>query len=323
MSSVTYPAVTSAEAVALTISNANQLHKVVNGNTEETIETYEGLGNIPSVAKALRDAAAYKVPLDWLEGGLETELLQPRTYLGNLYVPLMVPAAMGVSPTSTSWRLYAPLSRVVVEREKQLGSDITANISLLTTIKYVPGDNNLDIFVDGARADLGSEYLETSPVSVTWLVDIPAEADIVFLSGKAAAGNIDIDALEAAAAAATLASTEAQTARDEAVAAAASIGGLTIKSVVSPYTLLTEAQDNDTVLVFDSAAACTINLPEGLTVGTSLSYRNKQGGVITLTPTGAAALEGAGNTTTDSTKANSLYVESTNLFVSVGDLTTV
>jgi hypothetical protein len=324
-----YPATTSGEAVALTISNANQFHQVVNGDTETTVETYQGLGNIPSVAKALKDAAAYKTPVAWVEGDTETELLQPRLFNSNIYVPLTVPAFMGGAPTNTAWRLYAPLSRVIVLDEFQTGSDISGGISTLQNITYAVGENNLQVYVDRARAYLGVDYLETNESQIEWLVDIDADAVIAFYAGSTTSGNIDanyllslVGAAEAAATSAENSATDAQESAEEAALAAASVTLLNVKSVSSPYTLLTGLGDNKSILVFDTSDPCEIILPAGITTGVSVSFRNKQGGEITLIPDGTT-LVGAGNTTNDSTKANSLYVEDTNYFVSVGDMSEV
>ncbi len=91
------------------------------------------------------------------------------------------------------------------------------------------------------------------------------------------------------------------------------------------YTLL--PQDSGKVLRFDDPGAITLTLPEFITQvlprGFYVSFRNKQGGVITLTLEGTDVLSGPGPTTNDSTKLNSVYLEESaapNLWVSVGDL---
>lgn len=101
----------------------------------------------------------------------------------------------------------------------------------------------------------------------------------------------------------------------------------TIKDVGgTSYTLL--PSDSGKILVFDTASAVNITLPEQATNvlprGYYVSFRNKQGGAITLNTEGTDVLTGAGSVTNDSTKMNSVYLEesaSPNTWVSVGDLT--
>ena len=57
MANHVYPASNNAEAIALNISNANQFYTVLQGSIDDFIPTYEGNGEIPSVAKALNEAA--------------------------------------------------------------------------------------------------------------------------------------------------------------------------------------------------------------------------------------------------------------------------
>jgi len=105
MANPVYPATNNAEAVELNIYNANQFFTVLNGGIDASISTYEGNGDIPSIAKALNEAAAYKTPLDWATSGEETDLLQPRLFENGLYIPLKVPAPFAASPSSSAWRL--------------------------------------------------------------------------------------------------------------------------------------------------------------------------------------------------------------------------
>ena len=58
----------------------------------------------------------------------------------------------------------------------------------------------------------------------------------------------------------------------------------------------------------------------GLSIGGYISYRNKQGGAITITPTGSSLIEGSGAVTNDSTKVGSLYIEDATTIVTIGDL---
>src|SRR5690606_27123782 len=156
-----------------------------------TVETFEGNGNIPSVAKAMYDAAAYKEPIAWVNGDTEADLLQPRLYLDNVYVPLYVPAPLTASPHSRVWRLWLPQNKVVSNRESQTGAEIASDISTLTTMEYAVGENDLRVYVDGARAFEGVDYNETSSTSITWLRSIDSAAKILFEAGDTAAGQVD------------------------------------------------------------------------------------------------------------------------------------
>jgi len=164
----TYPATNNSEAIDLNISNANQFFTILQGGIEDTIPTYEGNGEIPSVSKALAEAAAYREPIAWATIGEETNLLQPRNYDGNIYVPLKVPAPLSASPDEEYWRLYSP---------KDLASFFATNVETFTatsgqteftlsTSSYLPGNNNVAVYVNGSRL-YPSEYTETSSTEVT------------------------------------------------------------------------------------------------------------------------------------------------------------
>lgn len=318
MANPIYPATTNQQAIALTIFNAEQFHQIINGSITTSVQTYEGHGNIPSVAKALHDAAAYKEPIAWVSGDIETELMQPRLYNNNVYVPLQVPAVMGATPDSNVWRLYLPKNKVVIYRESQTGADIVANVSTLTTLSYGVGENDLRVYVDGARVSEGRDYEETSPTSITWLIDIDEEAFIQFECGDTAAGQVDTATF-------IQLKDEAEQAAQEAKDAAASVGGrkLNIKAVTTPYVLLdSDLIDNSpTLLLFDDGNACEIQVGDGLTVGGGVSFRNKQGAPISIVAVGSSTVSGAGTTTNDSTKVNSLYIEDEFTIVTVGDMT--
>jgi len=62
-----------------------------------------------------------------------------------------------------------------------------------------------------------------------------------------------------------------------------------------------------------------LNVPDGLAVGSNINFRNKQGGAITVTPTGSSVVEGAGTITNDSTKISTLYIEDASTIVTIGD----
>ena len=99
----------------------------------------------------------------------------------------------------------------------------------------------------------------------------------------------------------------------------------TIKLVGSPYTA--QAEDSGKILVFDTLNSVTLDLPENSTEvlpqGYYVSFRNKQGGPITLSPNGSDTVAGSGIVTNDSTILGTVYLEeagSPNLWISIGDL---
>lgn len=322
MATPIYPAVTNQQAISLNIFNAEQFHQIVNGGITTTVQTYEGNGNIPSVAKAMYDAAAYKVPVDWVDGGTETELMQPRKYLDNIYVPLYVPAPMTASPDSSVWRLYLPKNKVEVRTELQNGSDIVADVSTLTTIDYALGENNLFVYVDRGLAIKDVDYEETTSTSITWLTTIDAEAKILFVTGDTTSGQVDTATFLQILSDAEAAQAAAEAAQAAAEAVVNQVKTFTIKSVTTPYTILAADLDDNypTILVFDDAGACVLNVPDDLVVGGNINFRNKQGGAITVTPTGVSSVDGAGTVTNDSTKLSSLYIEDATTIVTVGDM---
>ncbi|MDF2446962.1 MAG: hypothetical protein K0S46_2198 [Moraxellaceae bacterium] len=92
------------------------------------------------------------------------------------------------------------------------------------------------------------------------------------------------------------------------------------------YTL-TEA-DNGKIIRFNTAAACTLTLPEQATAslpeGFNAQFRNAHAapGQITLATEGTDTLSGAGTVTNDSSKLNGVYLETAgtpNAWVAVGD----
>lgn len=103
----TNPASTFLQATDLAVFASNQLYDFVNGDITVSIETEEG-GDIPSVAKALHEAAAYREPIAWSNGAVQTDLVQPRDFNNTIYVPRLVPVTLGASPTtgpSGEWRI--------------------------------------------------------------------------------------------------------------------------------------------------------------------------------------------------------------------------
>lgn len=121
-----HPAESLDEAIALTIDNANRFNDVLNGDVNTFVTTCESGGQIPSVSKALAEAAAYKVPLAWDVGQTENDLLQPRDYAGNTYVPSTVPAVMDATPSSSLWRLF--VGSLKAENVKYTGLTPTGNV---------------------------------------------------------------------------------------------------------------------------------------------------------------------------------------------------
>lgn len=126
-----YPASNNQQAIDLNISNANQFFTILQGGIDDFIPTYEGNGEIPSVAKALNEAAAYKVPVAWQTTGEETDLLQPREYNGDIYVPLSVPAPFSGAPSNSFWRLYSEKSaQILIDNLTFTGDGVTTDFSI-------------------------------------------------------------------------------------------------------------------------------------------------------------------------------------------------
>lgn len=263
-----FPAENNDEAVALAIQTSNQFHDVVQGSIIETIPTYEGNGNIPSVAKALYDAAAYKVPIDWSSGSTETELMQPRIYNDNIYVPIQVPALMDPIPDDTKWRLYSQFHpyRSVIQKESQTGADISGGVSTLTTIEYPLGVNSLIVIVDGSIVD---NYTETSTTSITWDsgTEPTALQQITFLAGN----YVSVDTIY----------DEIIVARNQAVAAARS----TITTdATTAYSVL--AADENVYRRFTSGSGITVtvdlNATEAIDIGAAFHFNQAGAGQITV-----------------------------------------
>lgn len=89
------------------------------------------------------------------------------------------------------------------------------------------------------------------------------------------------------------------------------------------------AIDEGVEILFDSASACTLTVPQQSSValiqGAQFFFRNKQAGAITIATEGSDQLVGAGSVTSDATKLGGLLLESAgapNRWVAVGDLTT-
>ena len=129
-----YPAETFSEAVDLAIDGANKLRNFVNGDITTDITTEEGV--IPSVAKALNEAAAYKTPIAWNNGDVQTDLLQPRDFNNIVYVPRTIPVTLGASPTtgvSGEWRVFvlsAPTTITNTSANTQTSVDHTHSLDL-------------------------------------------------------------------------------------------------------------------------------------------------------------------------------------------------
>lgn len=87
------------------------------------------------------------------------------------------------------------------------------------------------------------------------------------------------------------------------------------------------AQDLGKVILFNSAAAVTLTLPQrsslALGAGYQAQFRNQGAGQITLATQGADVLSGAGALTGNAHKISAVYLETAgapNTWVSVGDL---
>ena len=129
----TYPATTLNEAVDLLEQDVNKFHDVLNGDATTTVAIDSG--SVPSVNKALADMAAYKVPVAWANGVQETDILQPRTYSGNAYVPLTAPVTMGAAPDG-NWKLYSytvtAVDVITLDQDSGDGAAVIVNNSGVT-----------------------------------------------------------------------------------------------------------------------------------------------------------------------------------------------
>lgn len=187
-----YPATTNAEAVDLNIQNANQFHQILQGDIDAEINTYEGLGKIPSVAKAMNEAAAYRVPTLWVDGETELDLLQPRLFNNDVYVPITVPAPLGASPDNTKWRLYRPAVAIQQITETRSGSDIISGNQLpLADITYIPQTNNIMVFVNRSLMVSGVDYTEPSTSRIDFISgSIPDADDEIFVIAGTSTTNV-------------------------------------------------------------------------------------------------------------------------------------
>lgn len=187
-----YPATTNEEAVDLNIQNANQFHMILQGSIETEITTYQGLGKIPSVAKAMNEAAAYRVPLLWSDGDTELDLLQPRRFNEDTYVPVIVPAPMDASPDNTYWRLYRPSVAFQQITEKRSGSDIISGNQLpLADVTYIPNTNNILVFVNRSLYISGVDYTEPSTSRIDFISgSIPDSDDEIFVIAGESTTNV-------------------------------------------------------------------------------------------------------------------------------------
>lgn len=102
-----------------------------------------------------------------------------------------------------------------------------------------------------------------------------------------------------------------------------------VKRDIVGATHTVEASDLGKVLVFDTASAVTLTVPQQSTTalpqGFNFAFRNKNAtpGAITVTPQGSDVVEGAGTVTNDSSKMSSCNLETAgapNTWVTAGDM---
>ena len=65
---------------------------------------------------------------------------------------------------------------VTVSTESQLGGQIVGGVTTLLLVLYEVGVDSLSIYVEGKKQRIGRDYLETSPITITWL-NVPAGTD--------------------------------------------------------------------------------------------------------------------------------------------------
>lgn len=214
-----YPPQNNAEAIELNIHNSDQFHQVLNGDINTDIDTYEGNGKIPSVAKAMFTMAAYRTPIDWVEGETETELTQTRLFNGFVYVPTMVPAPMGSAPTDSNWKLYfqsigdsstdsgfnyyreevstpnKTIFTLPFEYEiKPIGGNLVANIFVTVTAQDANENGLVDIdLVDGVQFPVDTpttnQLVLTTPLNVGDILQVRMETLATF---TIVAGQVEV-----------------------------------------------------------------------------------------------------------------------------------
>ena len=230
MSTIVYPATSNSEAIELNISNANQFFTILRGGPDDSIPTFEGFGEVPSVAKALAEAAAYKTPLPWQTTGTQSDILQPRVFNDEIYVPLKSPASFGTTPSSSDWRLLTPYS-IVTQIVNLFNTDeLTSRILDLSSqsLQYSPGTGNLVVFVGREFQVPGVDYNEISTTAIEFTYDPTANTDITIIIGQLVGEAGDAAAFAAAAEdsadSAALSETNAATSEVNAAASATAAG---------------------------------------------------------------------------------------------------
>lgn len=156
-----YPASSLDQAINLTIDSSNRFHDILHGDIDTFVTTCSGGGQVPSVAKALSESAAYRVPLAWSATNTENDLLQPRIYNNNIYVPLTVPAIMDAAPSSVLWRLYGAGTAEAISYGSQTVSEaLDERLVTVDTLAELQGFNGVDgqtVYVEG-RSSAGDGY---------------------------------------------------------------------------------------------------------------------------------------------------------------------
>lgn len=107
---MTFPADTYSDAVDLSITASNQLHKILNGDSTTEITVEDG-SKIPSVRKAMVDSLYFKPPIAWAQGEYEDTYNQLYDFNGAWWfsptATITTPSLMEVTPVGDPlWNLF-------------------------------------------------------------------------------------------------------------------------------------------------------------------------------------------------------------------------
>lgn len=132
-----YPADTFQEAVDLSITASNQLHKILNGDSTTEITVEDG-SKIPSVRKAYTDSLFFLSPQPWTVWKYETVYNQLRAFVEptgittwwfSKLAAVSTPILMSTTPHEDSnWTLWNATNNSVYEIQKRLATEAGLNM---------------------------------------------------------------------------------------------------------------------------------------------------------------------------------------------------
>ena len=134
---MTFPADTYSDAVDLSITASNQLHKILNGDSTTEITVEDG-SKIPSVRKAYTDSLFFLSPQPWTVGEYETVYNQLRAFVEPTGITtwwfskpatVSTPVLMSTTPHEDSnWTLWNAINNSVYETQKRLAAEAGFNM---------------------------------------------------------------------------------------------------------------------------------------------------------------------------------------------------